>query len=153
MEGENTIAIVSSISGMGGTLASGTSMEAGTPLWGSLQLSGTQQSSRTTGGIPLGWYPYLLHPGVLALGSLWMRQTWKHPRGPTHLLRGIRLFNTTLDWVTALLGFSRFVGYTSYSSCLLRGMNLYQLQIFLSFFYCMASQGGSTSPTYPPTPQ
>ena len=50
------------------------------------------------GGTPLGWHPYLLHPGVPALGSLWTRQTWKHPPGPAILLlRGVRLFYTTLN--------------------------------------------------------
>ena len=52
----------------------------GFPPQGFLWLSATQLSPRTPRGAPLGWHPYPLHPGVLALGTLWMRQTWKHPQ-------------------------------------------------------------------------
>ena len=59
-----------------------------------------QAISQHTGGTPLGWHPYSLHPGVLALGSLWMRWSQKHPPGPTILLlRGVRLFYTTWNYI------------------------------------------------------
>ena len=96
MEVEITIVIVASISGVGAALVSGTSMETGAPPQGFLWLSGTQLSPGTLGGAPLGQHPYPLCPGALALGSLQMRWTQKHPPGPTILLlRGIRPFYTS----------------------------------------------------------
>ena len=45
---------------------------------------------------------------------------------------------------TAVMVLIGYVGYTSYSGHLLRGMNLYPFQVFLSFAYCTASQTGRT---------
>ena len=65
---------------------------------GFLQPSSPQQSPKTLGDSPLGQHLDLLHPGVPALGSLWTRQTQKHPPCPTILLLiGITLFCTTLN--------------------------------------------------------
>ena len=124
---------------------------------GFLWLSGPQWSPRTPGGSPSGWPLYLLHPRVLALGSLQMRQTRKHPPGlAILLLRGVDSFMLLWTAVTVPPGFSRFVGYTSYSGCLLRGMNCIHCRYScLSFTIWLAGVGGpanlSTDTTVGPT--
>ena len=82
-EVEITVAIAGSIGGIGVAPASGTSMETGTSPFGISPAVRHWDIFWNPRGTSLGWHLYLLHHGMLALGSLQMRQTWKYTQVPT----------------------------------------------------------------------
>ena len=100
MEVEITVAIMGSISSIVAVPVSGTSMETGGfPLGGSTSCQAPnyflEPQGHPFGSAPL---PSSCH-GLPALGSLWMRLTWKYPQGPAILLlRGVRFFYITWNY-------------------------------------------------------